>query len=110
MFNKAAVANRAQRDDLARIERLSSRAVGQDLYNVVLHSGRGRHGDDLTIHKRAHSKVAYIADGLRGRYPGAEAFAGLKIPTIARSSPAAHLIYLTSEERLVGAECAQQCC
>src|SRR3546814_19382951 len=35
MFNKAAVTNRAQRDDLARIERRSSRDVGQDLYNVV---------------------------------------------------------------------------
>src|SRR3546814_15514814 len=67
MFNKAAVANRAQRDDLARIERLSSRDVGQDLYNVVLHSGRGRLGDDLTLHHRAHSKVAYIADRTAGR-------------------------------------------
>src|SRR3546814_17467677 len=60
MFNKAAVANRAQRDDLARIERLSSRDVGQDLYNVVLHSGSGRLGDDLTIHKRARSEEGRV--------------------------------------------------
>src|SRR3546814_18017819 len=100
MFNKAAVANRAQRDDLARIERLSSRDVGQDLYNVVLHSGRGRLGDDLTIHKRAHSKVAYIADGIRGRYPGAEDIDGIKILPLGRSSAA--VVGRTSGRERVG--------